>query len=116
MKINYIVGDATNPQGPGNKIITHCCNDIGGWGRGFVVALSKKWKEPEGSYREWYRNKECQGIGEITPFELGEVQFVEINHFTQVANLIGQNLKHKVIPTIKKISLLSFFASSLVNS
>jgi O-acetyl-ADP-ribose deacetylase (regulator of RNase III) len=91
MKINYIVGDATNPQGPGNKIITHCCNDIGGWGRGFVVALSKKWKEPEGSYREWYRNKECQGIGEITPFELGEVQFVEINHFTQVANLIGQH-------------------------
>ncbi len=91
MKMNYIVGDATNPQGPGNKIIAHCCNDIGGWGRGFVVALSKKWKEPESEYREWYKDRKHQGIGEVVPFELGEVQFVEINHFTQIANIIGQH-------------------------
>jgi O-acetyl-ADP-ribose deacetylase (regulator of RNase III) len=94
MKINYIIGDATNPQGPGNKIIVHCCNNIGGWGRGFVVALSKKWKEPEANYREWYNKKEwtqdCPNGTETIRFELGEVQFVDVDHLTKVANLIGQ--------------------------
>ena len=40
-KVNYIVGDATNPKKEGNKIIVHICNDIGGWGKGFVMAISK---------------------------------------------------------------------------
>lgn len=44
--IKYIIGDATEPQGEGNKIIVHCCNNIGGWGAGFVLSLSKKWLEP----------------------------------------------------------------------
>lgn len=84
MNINYIVGDATNPQGPGNKIIAHCCNDIGGWGRGFVVALSKKWKEPEECYRKWYKTGEPN-------FGLGEVQFVKVEENLQIANIIGQH-------------------------
>lgn len=47
MEILYIKGDATAPIGSGVKVITHICNDIGGWGKGFVLALSKKWKMPE---------------------------------------------------------------------
>lgn len=27
----YIKGDATSPIAPNNKVITHICNDIGGW-------------------------------------------------------------------------------------
>ncbi|XXU05921.1 hypothetical protein WMF40_38440 [Sorangium sp. So ce854] len=49
--IDYRTGDATEPAGAGPRIICHVCNDIGGWGRGFVVALSKKWPEPEARYR-----------------------------------------------------------------
>jgi O-acetyl-ADP-ribose deacetylase (regulator of RNase III) len=45
--INYIKGDATAPISKGEKIICHICNDIGGWGKGFVLAISKRWKEPE---------------------------------------------------------------------
>ncbi|MFL5730142.1 MAG: macro domain-containing protein [Cytophagaceae bacterium] len=81
-KINYIKGDATNPIGTGNKIITHICNDIGGWGKGFVTAISKKWKEPEASYRDWYKSGE--------KFALGEVQFVKVQENLWIANLIGQ--------------------------
>ena len=47
MEILYIKGDATAPIGSGVKVITHICNDIGGWGKGFVLALSKKWKMPK---------------------------------------------------------------------
>lgn len=84
MSIEYVIGDATCPIGIGAKIILRVCNDIGGWGRGFVVALSKRWPEPEQSYRGWHRGDEK------TPFALGEVQFVQVSETIWVANLIGQ--------------------------
>lgn len=83
--IQYIKGDATSPQPSGNKIIVHVCNDIGGWGKGFVMAISKRWKEPEKQYREWFKSK--------NDFELGNVQFVQVEENLWVANLIGQ---HKI--------------------
>ena len=82
MEIQYVTGDATKPSIEGNKIITHICNDIGGWGKGFVMAISKRWKEPEMQYREWYQSKEN--------FSLGQVQFVKVSNDTWVANIIGQ--------------------------
>ncbi len=84
-KLNYLIGDATNPQIDGNKIIVHVCNDIGGWGKGFVLAISKKWKEPEQQYREWFKSN--------VNFNLGNVQFVQVEKDIWIANLIGQ---HKI--------------------
>jgi len=80
--INYIKGDATSPQSEGNKIIVHVCNDIGGWGKGFVMAISAKWTAPEKQYRQWYRSKQN--------FVLGEVQLVKVEEDIWIANLIGQ--------------------------
>ncbi|HPN68168.1 MAG TPA: hypothetical protein PLZ32_01575 [Saprospiraceae bacterium] len=85
MEINYIKGDATNPTTEGNKIIVHVCNDIGGWGKGFVMAISKRWKQPEQHYREWFKSNDN--------FSLGQVQFVQVEADLWVANLIGQ---HKI--------------------
>ena len=84
MNITYLIGDATQPIGEGLKIIVHVCNDIGAWGRGFVMEISKKWPEPERCYRSWHRGEECK------PFALGEVQFVKVSDSIWVANLIGQ--------------------------
>ncbi len=83
--IQYTWGDATAPAGAGPKIIVHICNDMGGWGRGFVLALSNRWKAPEQQYRQWYKSEEN--------FALGEVQFVQVEDQLWVANLIGQ---HKI--------------------
>jgi len=85
MDINYIKGDATNPISTGNRIIVHICNDIGGWGKGFVMAISKRWPQPEQQYREWFKSQDN--------FSLGEVQFVKVEDSLWVANLIGQ---HKI--------------------
>ncbi|MCK7591630.1 Appr-1-p processing protein [Subsaxibacter sp. CAU 1640] len=86
MQINYLKGDATQPVGQGNKIIVHVCNDVGGWGKGFVMAISKRWKEPEKNYREWASHG--------NDFDLGEVQFVQVEPTLWIANLIGQrNIK-----------------------
>src|SRR5450432_2309150 len=85
MNISYVTGDATVPIGAGPKVIVHVCNDVGGWGRGFVVAVSKRWPEPETCYRAWFRD------GGAPPFELGQVQFVEVCSELWVANMIGQH-------------------------
>jgi O-acetyl-ADP-ribose deacetylase (regulator of RNase III) len=84
MAIAYVTGDATVPNGTGARIIVHVCNDAGGWGRGFVLAISKRWPQPEVEYRRWAR-------GDGTKlFELGQVQFVEVERALWVANMIGQ--------------------------
>ena len=82
--IRYLKGDATQPQSKGNKIIAHVCNDIGGWGKGFVLAVSKRWPEPEKEYRAWHRFRAKND------FSLGSVQFVQVDHYIWIANMIGQ--------------------------
>lgn len=80
--ITYLKGDATSPQASGPKIIAHICNDRGGWGKGFVLAVSNRWKDPEMYYRRWYRSKE--------DFGLGEIQVVEVGGNLWVANMVAQ--------------------------
>ncbi|MDR1461247.1 MAG: macro domain-containing protein [Campylobacteraceae bacterium] len=85
--MRIIKGDATNPIGDGDKIIAHICNDVGGWGKGFVLSISKRWTKPEESYREWFNSKEN--------FSLGEVQFVYVEQEITIANMIAQrDIKH----------------------
>jgi O-acetyl-ADP-ribose deacetylase (regulator of RNase III) len=83
-RIKYIKGDATCPQAKGVKIICHVCNDIGGWGKGFVLAISKRWKEPEAAYRSW-----C-AAGKEGGFALGNVQFVHVEPSIWIANMVAQ--------------------------
>jgi O-acetyl-ADP-ribose deacetylase (regulator of RNase III) len=96
--ITYLKGDATSPDVEGNKIICHICNDVSGWGRGFVLSLSKKWKEPEAEYRKW-----ANGTILYRPFKLGQVQFVRVEKDIVVANMIGQHdiRFHNGIPPIR---------------
>ncbi len=85
INITYQVGDATRPTGDRPKIIVHVCNDVGGWGKGFVLAVSRRWREPERRYCAWHRGEESQ------PFALGKVQLVQVDDSIWVANLIGQH-------------------------
>jgi len=81
----FVRGDATAPEGEGAKIIAHVCNDIGAWGKGFVVALSRRWPQPEAAYRRWF------GAASDAGFGLGAVQLVQVEPSTWVANMIGQH-------------------------
>ena len=83
-EIKYLKGDATSPQAKGNKIIAHVCNDIGGWGKGFVLAVSRRWSEPEKQYREWHRERNANDFG------LGAIQTVKVEDYIWIANMIGQ--------------------------
>jgi O-acetyl-ADP-ribose deacetylase (regulator of RNase III) len=79
--IEYIVGDATKPVGTGTKLLMHVVNDAGAWGKGFVLAVSKRWKAPERMYREWSRSP---------VFELGDVQVVDVAPDLAVVNMLAQ--------------------------
>ncbi|MFF3729297.1 macro domain-containing protein [Streptomyces sp. NPDC002476] len=83
-EITYIRGDATAPQGSGVKLIAHVCNDLGGWGKGFVLAVSRRWPEPEAAYRRWHRERAGND------FSLGAAQFVQVSPYIWVANMVGQ--------------------------
>ncbi len=80
MKIFYLTGDATKPIDidGGTKIIVHVCNNEGKWGRGFVLALSKKWEKPEQDYLS------------NPALNLGDVQFVQVERDLYVANMVAQ--------------------------
>ncbi len=82
--IQYVKGDATNPKAiDPNKVVVipHCCNSVGAWGSGFVMAISKKWKQPEQRYREMFKGY---------PNPLGTAEFVLVEKDMFVVNMIGQ--------------------------
>jgi len=86
-RLTYLTGDATAPADR-PAVIAHICNDVGGWGAGFVLALSAKWSEPERNYRAWH----ASGDG----FDLGATQVVIVEPGLYVANMIAQ---HDVVAT-----------------
>jgi O-acetyl-ADP-ribose deacetylase (regulator of RNase III) len=83
-EIGYVRGDATAPQGKGVKLIVHVCNDLGGWGKGFVLALSRRWPGPEAAYRRWHRERAGNDFG------LGAAQFVQVEPYVWVGNMVCQ--------------------------
>ena len=84
MRINYVKGDATRPQGDGNKIICHICNDMGAWGAGFVLALSKRWGYPE----HFYRARQTYPLGHV---DILSVDQDSEGNVLYVANMIAQH-------------------------
>jgi O-acetyl-ADP-ribose deacetylase (regulator of RNase III) len=83
MAITYLVGDATARDDRGPGVIAHVCNDSGGWGKGFVLAISRRWHEPEAAYRRWARSDQ--------EFGLGMVQLVRVDDHLCVANMVAQH-------------------------
>lgn len=85
-KLTVVQGDATNPQKTHPKeiaMIPHVCNNLGKWGRGFVLALSKKWGLPEQVYQDYCWEKHF-------PL-LGKVCYAKVDNFLVIANMIAQD-------------------------
>lgn len=80
MKI--IRGDATCPIGPGVKIIAHVVNDIGKFGKGFALALARRFPECRDDYIDWHHSGEN--------FALGRVQIYHESPYIKVAHMIAQ--------------------------
>lgn len=95
LEVQYSIGDATDPVADGNKIIAHICNNCGRWGKGFVLALSRRWRQPAEDFKARFKGD--------SGFELGAVQFVQVEPDVWVANMVAQHgLKfQKGVPPIR---------------
>lgn len=79
---HYQKGDASVPIG-NSTLIIHVVNNLGKWGKGFVMSLTKHYPTIKDSYLEWHQ----------TEPKMGNVQFVEINKDDRIfiGNLLAQN-------------------------
>ena len=93
-ELRYVVGDATRPAKTLDElvVIAHIVNDVGAWGRGFVVALSRWDDNPERAYRRW-ASGDFEPGARGKPFALGHTQtcsFGPATAHTWVVNLVAQ--------------------------
>lgn len=91
MPIHELTGDATRPvQTEGSILVAHVVNDRGGWGKGFVLAVSKRWPQAEKDYRDWAEAGR-HGRKPPTRFQLGEVLISKGEPSLSVAHLLAQH-------------------------
>lgn len=50
-----------------------------------MLAVSRRWSEPEAAYRRWHRERAGNDFG------LGAVQVVQVERMVWVANMVGQH-------------------------
>lgn len=84
--IKYVQGDAV--WDPKSGIIAHVVNNRGGWGAGFVVALSKRWSQPESEYR---RVTSVNVTSAIEKERLGKIQPVVVPSGHVIMNMCAQD-------------------------
>lgn len=81
--IIYRQGDATEPQ-IYPVVIVHIVNNIGKWGKGFVIALSKKYPSCRKRYLELYKSGEPPVLGDIQVIDVSDGKGIFIgNMFAQ---------------------------------
>lgn len=82
--IRYVKGDALQPRAEGRKIIAHVVSDsTPNWGgRGFAIALKKKWASAQEDFRMW-----ASAGGRL---QLGNVRFFAVEEGIEVATMVCQ--------------------------
>lgn len=80
--IHYQVGDASNPLSE-RTLILHIVNNLGKWGKGFVLSLSKRYPQSKSHYINWFESDEN--------FGLGQVDFYQPNENIVIGNMVAQN-------------------------
>lgn len=87
MPLQYVVGDATAPQGEGRKLIAHIVNPVGAFGAGFVVAVNRRWPAVRPAYQKLCAQAEAEG-GQLRL--LGKIQVMDVEEGIAIANLFAQ--------------------------
>jgi O-acetyl-ADP-ribose deacetylase (regulator of RNase III) len=83
--IQYLKGDATQPRGTGARMIVQVVNDKAiTWGKGFSVAVRKKWPYAQKEFTRW--------VFESRPeFKLGNIHVAKLEESLELASLVAQH-------------------------
>ena len=82
--VEFLRGNALEPRGAGKKLIAHIVSDAtANWGgRGFAIALMKKWPSAQVEFRTWASSQ---------PLCLGDVHFGNVAPDIKVASMVCQH-------------------------
>jgi hypothetical protein len=84
-KIEHVRGDATQPRGPGLKILTQIVNDKAlTWGGGLSLAVRRKWPQAQKEFTDWIEN--IAGLP-----RLGKVHFSQQADSIVIASIVAQS-------------------------
>src|SRR5205809_3784720 len=82
--IRYLIGDASEPRGNGLRIIAHVVNDkTSNWGRGFALAVARKWPSVATEFQEWATSNK----GNLS---LGKSHLSEVTENLGIFHMIAQ--------------------------
>lgn len=72
--IQYLVGDATEPRGDGERIIAHVVNDATPrWGGGFALVIRRRWRAAQADFVEWTEQDRSRlRLGKHRLFSVGD--------------------------------------------
>lgn len=83
--IQYLKGNATEPRGAGPRIIVQLVNDKAiTWGRGFAVAVRKRWPHAQREFTEWALRNRAE-------FRLGNIHTARLDEATELASVVAQH-------------------------
>ena len=85
-RINFVIGDATRPHGPGRKIVAQVVNDgAARWGgSGFASAVSKHWPLAQDEFCEW-AERDRQNL------RLGQTHASQVDDLITLFSIIAQH-------------------------
>jgi hypothetical protein len=83
--ITYLVGDATEPRGTGNRIIAHVVNDrTPRWGGGFALVVRREWPLLQDEFVTWAETDRSR-------LRLGNVHFAAVQEGLTVCSMVSQH-------------------------
>ena len=84
-KIQFVVGDATQPSGTGTRLLAHIVNDkTPNWGAGFGLAVRQAWPPVQDDFRSWTARDPSR-------LTLGNIFFTKISDGLFIAPMICQH-------------------------
>ena len=86
-ELKYVKGDVREPTEEGNKLLIHCCNDIGVMSGGVALAIRNKWGIVYDEYAKWASDWSASA----KVFAVGKIQAVKVEKDLAVINMIGQH-------------------------
>ena len=83
-RLTAVYGDATDPRGPGRRIIAHIVNDkTPNWGAGFARQMRTKWQLVQDDFRRW-ANQEKGNLA------LGNTHMTRVAKDLSVVHMVAQ--------------------------
>lgn len=83
--IQYLIGDATDPRGEGEKIVAHVVNDATPrWGGGFARVVGSRWRAAQDDFIAWAQQ-------DTSHLRLGQHRLFRVNDELSIFHMVAQH-------------------------